>query len=63
MSIENGNMLIKSLSGKKSLKSLALNNCRLTLSLLQELANSIKDNESLKELYLYSNMIGPEEAP
>lgn len=54
-----GQQFIKSLSGKSSIKSLALNNCRLSVDLVETLAEVLKDNDSLKELYLYSNKLGP----
>jgi hypothetical protein len=61
LSLQNGLKFIQSLANKP-LKSLALNSCKLNQNLLKELADALKDNETLKELYLYSNQIGPNQA-
>jgi Leucine-rich repeat (LRR) protein len=50
------------LGNKPALKSLALNNCKLNSGLLLALYESLKDNEVLKELYVYSNSIGAAES-
>ena len=57
-----GEAFIKSLGGKSALKSLALNNCRLTLQVVEALSEVLKGCDALKELYLYSNKLGPFEA-
>lgn len=57
-----GEAFIKSLSGKTSLKSLALNNCKIGLPQIRALAEVLKDADQMKELYLYSNKLGPGEA-
>ena len=57
-----GEAFIKSLSGKPGLKSLALNNCRIGLTQIKALSEVLKDNDHMKELYLYSNRLGPGEA-
>ena len=62
LSLPNGIKIIKSLEGKKNLKSLALNSCRINKDLLEHLSLSLQSNDALKELYLYSNDIGPNEA-
>ncbi len=59
LSHPSGLLFIKALFNKPALKSLALNSCKLNQSLLRELSEALKDNEGLKELYLYSNQIGP----
>ena len=60
LSQPSGIKFMKALQNKPALKSLALNSCKLNQNLLAELANALQDNsESLKELYLYSNQIGP----
>lgn len=61
LSLPNGINVIKQLSNKKMLKSLALNSCKLTNTHLEELNVALKDHENIKELYLYSNNIGPKE--
>lgn len=55
LSLPNGISFIQGLQNKPNLKSLALNSCKLNQNLLRELAESLKDNEQLRELYLYSN--------
>jgi Ran GTPase-activating protein (RanGAP) involved in mRNA processing and transport len=57
-----GEAFIKSLQGKPALKSLALNNCHVSLRLVEQLAEVLQHNETLKELYLYSNKLGPDDA-
>lgn len=57
-----GESFIKSLSGKPALKSLALNNCKIGLPQIKALSEVLKDNDQMKELYLYSNKLGPNEA-
>ena len=60
LSQPSGVKIIKALTNKQALKSLALNSCKLNQNLLFELSEALKDNsENLKELYLYSNSIGP----
>lgn len=39
-----------------------MNSCKIGLTLMQALCEVLKDNDSLKELYLYSNKLGPNEA-
>jgi len=53
---------VESLANKKNLKSLALNSCKLNAALLEALSVSLKESDSLKELYLYSNAISKVEA-
>ena len=62
LSQPNGIAFIQCFNNKNALKSLALNNCKLNLSLIEALSLSMKNNENLKELYLYSNSIKPNEA-
>lgn len=57
-----GESFIKSLSGKAALKSLALNNCKIGLPQMKALSEVLKDNDQMKEIYLYSNKLGPNEA-
>lgn len=57
-----GEHFIKSLEGKPGIKSLALNNCKVSYKLVEALAIVLKDNDNLKELYLYSNKLGPQDA-
>lgn len=57
-----GEVFIKSLAGKPGLKSLALNNCKIGLVQIRALAEVLKDNDLMKEIYLYSNKLGPGEA-
>jgi Leucine-rich repeat (LRR) protein len=56
-SIEAGLEFLKSFSNKKDLLSLAFNSCNLNGELLEELQNSIKEHQKLKELYLFANKI------
>lgn len=53
----NGMVLIQSLGGKPSLKSLALNNCKISNKLVEALAVVTASADQLKELYLYSNKL------
>jgi hypothetical protein len=53
-----GEAFIRSLQGKPSIKSLALNNCNVKLKLVEALASVLATNDTLKELYLYSNKLG-----
>jgi Ran GTPase-activating protein (RanGAP) involved in mRNA processing and transport len=62
LSHPNGMKIIEMLGNKSALKSLALNNCKLNSDLLSALYESLKDNDSLKELYVYSNSIGAAES-
>jgi hypothetical protein len=62
LSLPSGIKIIETIANKKALKSLALNSCKLNGTLLQTLLESLQLNENLKELYLYSNNIGPSEA-
>lgn len=62
LSLPSGFKIIETIQNKKALKSLALNSCKLNGSLLAALLESLRGNENLKELYLYSNNIGPSEA-
>lgn len=57
-----GLSIIKSLSNKKDLKSLALNSCNVNQEYLDELEKSLIANTELRELYLYANKITPEGA-
>ena len=54
-----GETFIKSLAGKPQLKSLALNNCKIGLKEIKALSEVLVNNDQLKELYLYSNKLGP----
>jgi Ran GTPase-activating protein (RanGAP) involved in mRNA processing and transport len=55
LSGEGGEYLGRSLDNKKKLKTLGLNNCNLSGDALIAIAESLTENESLKELYMYSN--------
>ncbi len=57
-----GETFIRSLSGKTALKSLALNNCRINHKQIEALADVLHPIDSLRELYLYSNKLGPGDA-
>ena len=59
---EGGKSLLRALGNKKDLKTLALNSCNLNGSYLEELQKAIAGNTELKELYLFANKIGEEEA-
>lgn len=58
----NGEVFIASLAGKPNIKSLALNNCKVNNRLIEALGEVLKNNDTLKELYLYSNKMGPSDA-
>lgn len=59
---EGGLALIRSLSNKKDLKSLALNSCNINGAYLEELKMAIQGHQELKELYLFANRIKEDEA-
>ncbi len=52
-----GMAFIQSLGGKPNLKSLALNNCKISNHLVGALAGVLGPADQLKELYLYSNKL------
>ena len=50
------------LKNKPDLKAIAFNSCKLSTKSLEVLATSLKDNEILKELFLYSNDLTTDDA-
>lgn len=58
----NGAQFVGAIGELKGLKKLSLNSCQLDLELLEVLRDSIKDNETLTDLNLYSNDINSEGA-
>ena len=59
---DGGSEILRALSNKKDLKSLALNSCNLNGELLTELKKSIENQVELKEFYLFANKLGEEES-
>ena len=62
LSLPTGIRVIQALKNMPNLKKVTLNSCMLDSDLLQELCNSLKDNEILTDLNLYSNDINSEGA-
>ena len=62
LSGSNGEIFVMSLGGKLNIKSLALNNCKINNKLIEKLAEVMQGVDNLKELYLYSNKLGPQDA-
>jgi len=48
---------MRSIKNLKNIQKLCLNNCNLNTDLIEELKESLEDNESLTEITLYTNDI------
>ena len=62
MSVPNGLVFINALKSLPKLSKLSLNSCNLIVPCLQELKDSLIDNEVLTDISLYSNEIDAEGA-
>ena len=62
LSLPNGVKLIRALKNMTLLKKVSLNSCNMDMDLLQELNNSLIDQDCLTDLNLYSNEINSEGA-
>jgi len=62
LSVPNGLVFINALKSLPKLSKLSLNSCNLIVPCLQELKDSLIDNEVLTDISLYSNEIDAEGA-
>lgn len=62
LSLPNGVKLIRALKNMPNLKKISLNSCNMDMDLLQELSDSLSQQDVLTDLNLYSNEINSEGA-